>query len=64
MRGVHWPKWQEAKEDEIKLIIPIIFCDGSTRSKRNKCEPKQCEPKETGVHSPKWQEAKEDEINS
>jgi hypothetical protein len=45
MRGVHWSKWQEAKEDEIKSIntndvwdlekIPngtkIVGCDGSAR---------------------------------
>jgi hypothetical protein len=27
MRGVHSSKWQEAKEDEMKSIIPIIFRD-------------------------------------
>jgi hypothetical protein len=27
MRDVHSSKWQEANEDEIKSIIPIIFWD-------------------------------------
>jgi hypothetical protein len=27
MRGVHSSKWQEAKEDEMESIIPIIFWD-------------------------------------
>jgi hypothetical protein len=25
MRGVHSSKWQEAKEDEMKSIIPTMF---------------------------------------
>jgi hypothetical protein len=27
MRDVHSSKWQEAKEDEIESIIPIVFLD-------------------------------------